>query len=189
MHSSILTDLQGQLLIAMPGLTDPLFNGSLVYILEHSDEGAVGLIINKPLDMKVDDVLLQIDENYAGQNYRQAVLKGGPVSDNRGFVLHTLADDRWQHQVKLADELFLSTSADILEALAKGVAIGEFQLALGYSGWSAGQLEEELASNSWLNVEMDKNILFTLPIEQRLEAAANKLGINYNLLCATGGSA
>lgn len=189
MQTSILTDVQGQLLIAMPGLEDPLFNGSLVYILEHNDEGAVGLIINKTLEININEVLQQIDENYKDQEYTRPVLKGGPVSSNKGFVLHTRAGENWQHQVKLSEELFLTTSADILEALTKGEDIGDFQLALGYSGWSPGQLEEELAANSWINVDIDNNILFNTSLEKRLETAASKLGITYNLLCSTGGSA
>ena len=187
--TTILSDVQGQLLIAMPGLSDTLFSGSLIYILEHSDEGAVGLIINKALEISLDEVLLQVDETYTDTAKEQTVLQGGPVSNNRGFVLHTTQGQGWQHQVTLMEGLYLTTSADILEALAKGVDIGEFQLALGYSGWSPGQLEEELAANNWINVSVDKDILFNTPMEKRLEAAAGKLGITYSLLSATGGSA
>ncbi|NRB37793.1 MAG: YqgE/AlgH family protein [Pseudomonadales bacterium] len=187
--TTILSDVQGQLLIAMPGLEDELFNGSLIYILEHSKEGAVGIIINKILDIDVNEVLSQIDNKYSDTQHATAVLKGGPVSNNRGFVLHTNAGENWQHQVKLFEGLYLTTSADILEALAKGEDIGQFQLALGYSGWSPGQLEEELAANSWINVSIDKEILFNTPYEERLHAAAQKLGITYSLLSATGGSA
>ena len=185
----ILTDVQGQFLIAMPGLTDELFDTSLVFILEHSDEGAVGLIINKNLDISINEVLSQIDDSYHLDNHPQYALQGGPVSNSRGFVLHTKAGKQWQHQVQLAKNLYLTTSADILEALAKGEDIGQFQLALGYSGWSAGQLEEEIAAHSWVNVDADQDILFNIPPEKRINAASLKLGIDYHMLSLGGGSA
>ncbi len=188
-NPKVLTQLQGQLLLAMPGLSDPLFNSSLILILEHNQEGAIGLIINKTLEMNIDEVLQQIDSNYQQEKFSENVLQGGPVSNNRGFVLHTEENESWQHQVKLGDNLFLTTSTDILEAIARGENIGEFQLALGYAGWSEGQLEQEMADNAWLNVACDNTILFNIASNQRLHAAAKKLGIDYSLLPSIGGSA
>lgn len=189
MQDQLMTDVQGQFLIAMPGLEDELFHGSLIYILEHTSEGAVGLIINKQLDISVDEVLNQIDDSYDESRFPQLALEGGPVSNNRGFVVHTKQSSRWQHQVQLAEGLFLTTSADILEQLAKGEDIGEFVLALGYAGWSPGQLEQEIADNAWLSVDNDQHILFNTDIDKRLNAAAANLGINYDLLSATAGNA
>ena len=188
-NQQVLTNIEGQLLIAMPGLEDPLFNGSLVFVLEHSREGAVGIIINKRLELSIDEVLQQIKTDYKEHKFPQSVLQGGPVSIERGFVLHTKGNKAWEHQVQLGDELFLTTSNDILEALANGVDIGPFQLALGYSGWSEGQLEEELVNNSWLHVNADNQLLFDTPYDERLHAAASKLGIDYKLLSRSGGSA
>lgn len=185
----ISTNVEGLFLIAMPGLADPLFNSSLIYMIEHNKDGAIGLIINKPLDIKLHEVLNQIDNNSHACHVAKTVLQGGPVDSSRGFVLHTLGNPLWQNQIELSADLFMTTSQDILEALINGEDIGRFHLVLGYSGWDAGQLEQEIMNNDWLPVPVDQDILFNTDEKKQLKAAAAKAGIHYDALSNVSGHA
>ena len=167
--------LTNQFLIATPYLADPRFEGSLTYICEHSDEGAMGLTINHPLDLDLGDLLSQL--SMEGEPPHAPVYQGGPVQPERGFVLHRPVG-HWQSSLALTDTLALSTSRDILSAIAVGEGPADFLMLLGYAGWSPGQLEEELAGDAWLTCPADETILFEREPAQRLNAALEKLGVS-----------
>jgi putative transcriptional regulator len=193
--------LENQFLIAMPSLDDGYFNKTVTYICEHNDEGAMGLIINMPVNITLHDLLKQIEENdnehpdeanteieqqsnSAGEDnislhhsLEQLVLSGGPISQNRGFVLHR-TQAGWNSSLALSDDIMITTSKDILLALGTESAPEQFMVTLGYAGWGPGQLETELQSNSWLTIDADSDILFNTPIEQRWKKATEKLGID-----------
>lgn len=193
--------LQNQFLIAMPSLGDDYFNKTVTYICEHNDEGAMGLIINMPVNINLFDLLKQIEENDKEQENKdnstldaetkpvseenialdhsleQLVLSGGPISQNRGFVLHR-TQPGWSSSLALNDDIMITTSKDILLALGTNKAPEQFMVTLGYAGWGPGQLETELQANSWLTIDADSDILFNTPIEQRWQKATEKLGID-----------
>jgi putative transcriptional regulator len=181
--------LSGQLLIAMPNMLDPGFAGSVVYLCEHSPKGAMGLIINRPTDLTIQSLLEKIDlEVECILPACLPVMTGGPVSAERGFVLHTQPLN-WNSSLKVNDEISLTTSRDILEAVARGEAPGKWFITLGYSGWGEGQLEEELAQNAWLTVPANHEILFDLPLEARFASAYALLGIDPALMSGAAGHA
>lgn len=170
--------LTGQLLVAMPGMLDPNFRNSVAYICEHSDSGALGLVINQPLDMAVSEVLEQLQMRATDDTLlSQPVLRGGPVQAERGFVLHECARD-WEATTEVGESIFVTTSADILSDLASGNGPERIQIALGYSGWDAGQLEAEIRQNAWLTVPASTALVFETPFEQRWQAAAGSIGID-----------
>lgn len=171
-------NLENQFLIAMPNLQDPYFHKSVTYICEHNDQGAMGLVINMPVRITVNELLVQIEANkYDTSALKQRVLAGGPVASDRGFVLHN-SQAGWESSLALSDDIMITTSKDILHSLGGDQAPKQFMVALGYAGWSPGQLEEEILQNSWLNIPADKEILFDTPIELRWQKAAEKLGID-----------
>ncbi|WP_371373871.1 YqgE/AlgH family protein [Thalassotalea aquiviva] len=181
--------LENQLLIAMPNLQDPYFHKTVTYICEHNDQGAMGLVINIPVRITLNELLLQIDGNKNDTSkLNQRVLAGGPVSPDRGFVLHNLQQG-WESSLALNDEIMITTSKDILLSLGGDEAPQDFIVALGYAGWSSGQLEAEMQQNSWLNIPADKDILFNTPIELRWQRAAAKLGIDLGHLSSQVGHA
>lgn len=181
--------LSGQLLIAMPNMLDPSFAGSVVYLCEHSGKGAMGLVINRPTDLDIHNLLEKIDlEIEANLPTHFPVMMGGPVASERGFVLHTQPLD-WNSSLKVNDELSLTTSRDILEAVARGEAPGKWLITLGYAGWGEGQLEEELAQNAWLTVPATHEILFDTPLEARFSSAYAMLGIDPTLMTGAAGHA
>ncbi|WP_372871063.1 YqgE/AlgH family protein [Shewanella sp.] len=171
--------LKNHLLIAMPSLNDGFFDRSVIYLCEHDAKGAMGLIINRPVGMSVRDLLAQLellpDEGILLSEARDQVLVGGPVNPERGFVLHS-TQSGWTNSSPLTDELMLTTSRDILSSLGTDKAPQDFVVALGYAGWSAGQLEQELADNSWLTIPASDDILFALPHEDRWQQASKALG-------------
>ncbi len=202
--------LENQFLIAMPSLANDYFNKTVTYICEHNDEGAMGLIINMPVNITLHDLLKQIEENDLeasnkgtvnqspdAENEKQAeqapvsatenilenhsleqlVLSGGPISQNRGFVLHR-TQAGWKSSLALSEEIMITTSKDILMALGTEKAPEQFMVTLGYAGWGPGQLEAELQANSWLTIDADSDILFNTPIEQRWQKATEKLNID-----------
>jgi len=186
--------LENQFLIAMPSLGDSYFNKSVTYICEHNDEGAMGLIINLPISMTLDELLQQIETipeksktevaktehtkvNNDDNSLEQPVLSGGPLAQQRGFVLHS-TQKGWDSSLALSQELMITTSKDILLALGTNDAPEQFIVALGYAGWEPGQLEEELQGNSWLTLPADNDILFNTPLELRWKKATEKIGIN-----------
>jgi putative transcriptional regulator len=181
--------LKNQLLIAMPSLQDPNFSRTVTYICEHSDEGAMGIVLNRPTELSLSDVLkhMQIDGDL-GDAAEQSVFLGGPVEGERGFVLHSHTPP-WDSTLAINQDISVTTSRDILEAMAQGTGPAQTLVALGYAGWGAGQLERELQDNAWLSGPANRSILFELPPDQRWEAAARLLGVDVNLLSNEAGHA
>lgn len=170
--------LENQLLIAMPSLEDSTFNKTVTYICEHNDNGAMGLIINMPVNISLNELLAEIDaDKETSPQLDQQVLTGGPVAPSRGFVLHS-PQGCWSSSLALSDEVMITTSKDILEALGTNKEPTQYMVTLGYAGWGPGQLEQELQANSWLTIPADNQILFNTPIEQRWKKATEKLGID-----------
>jgi putative transcriptional regulator len=180
-------NLTHHFLIAMPAMADPHFANSLTYVCEHNAEGALGIVINKPIDMTLQALFEQIeiplDDDALGG---APVHFGGPVQLDRGFVLHRPVG-HWQSTLPVHDNVGLTTSKDVLEAAGRGEGPKDMFVSLGYAGWEAGQLEHELARNAWLTVEADPGVLFDLPAEHRLPAAVRLLGIDYSRLSDTAG--
>jgi putative transcriptional regulator len=175
-------DLTHHFLIAMPSLADPNFAKSLTYICEHNEQGALGVVVNRPIDMTLRALFEQIEIPLLDdERGRMPVYFGGPVQVDRGFVLHRPAGD-WQSTLSINRDIGLTTSRDILQAVGEGKGPGQLLISLGYAGWAPGQLEQELAQNSWLTVAADLDLVFDLPAEQRLSAAMNLLGIDVTRL-------
>lgn len=181
-------NLRDHFLIAMPGMHGTSFAQSLIYLCDHNESGAMGLTLNHPMSLTLSNIFEQLGLQDSADLGAQTVLSGGPVQMERGFVLHTGAH-KWQSSLRVTPEISLSASRDILEALSESRGPEEFLLALGYAGWGAGQLEEELAANAWLTVPADKHILFQTPVEQRWSAATHHLGFDFNLISTTVGHA
>lgn len=174
----MMKSLENHFLIATPSMRDPFFAKSVTYICEHNDEGAMGLIINQPLGIKLDELLDQVEIDCDDSNLcARSVYAGGPVQTDRGFVLHS-PQPGWSSSLQLADGLMVTTSKDILAALGAGNAPNEYIVTLGYAGWEAGQLEQELLDNAWLTVPADPEILFATPVEKRWEVAMSRLGFD-----------
>ena len=181
--------LANHFLIAMPNLRDPNFARTVTLICEHSSEGAMGIVINRSTDLRLADVLQQMDIDGAASHHREMpVYLGGPVQNNRGFVLHEPLGS-WESTLAVTPSLGVSTSRDILAALADNSGPQRFLLALGYAGWSAGQLEREIGENTWLSGPADHQILFDTPVEARWSAAAQHLGVNLAALSGEAGHA
>ncbi|MFT7559903.1 MAG: putative transcriptional regulator [Flavobacteriales bacterium] len=183
-------NLRNQFLIAMPGLKDSLFSHAVAYICDHNEEGAMGIVINQTLDITLDDVFSQLELTVSDSKPYEdrAVLSGGPVNSEQGLVLHR-DQGQWDSTLHITPEVCLTASRDIISAMAKGEAPKDAQLALGYAGWSAGQLESEIAENCWLTMPADAAIIFDIPAEERWNAAANQLGIDLNLISGSAGHA
>ncbi|MBW7930656.1 MAG: YqgE/AlgH family protein [Gammaproteobacteria bacterium] len=184
-----ITYLTGHLLIAMPAMSDPNFARTVSYICEHTDQGALGIIINRPMDLSLGEVFDQLSLEVASPaTASQPVLRGGPVQVERGFVLHDPGGS-WDSTVAVSDTIHLTTSQDILGALARGTGPGRALMALGYAGWGAGQLEAEIGANAWLSVPATDALLFDTPFEARWAAAAGLLGINLATISPEAGHA
>ena len=190
------TDLSNQFLMAMPGMVSGELAGTVIYLCEHSPKGALGLVINRPTDLSLAGLLEKIDlklEIAPGQSAEQhpahlpTVFYGGPVQTDRGFVLHSPAGD-YSSSIKLG-RLALTTSRDVLEAVAHGNGPEQMFVTLGYAGWGAGQLENELTQNAWLTVAAQENIIFDLPPQDRYQAALKLLGIDPVMLTGVAGHA
>ena len=189
MRSDALIDLTNQFLIAMPGMADPLFSGTVVYVCEHNERGALGLVINRPIDLDLATLFDKVDLKLEIQPLaQQPVYYGGPVQTERGFVLHD-ATGTFSSSLTVPGGLEMTTSKDVLEAVADGSGPHRFLMTLGYAGWTAGQLEEELGQNGWLTVEADPRIIFDVPAEDRLEAALSLLGVSRSMLSGEAGHA
>ncbi|HEX7634986.1 MAG TPA: YqgE/AlgH family protein [Noviherbaspirillum sp.] len=186
-------NLADHFLIAMPSMLDPIFGGTVIYLCEHNAEGALGVIINKATDMTMDvlferiDLAPEIAPNRTAVGERP-VMFGGPVQVERGFVLHAPHGD-YSSMMKVTDEVALTTSKDVLEAVAVGNGPQRMLVTLGCSGWSAGQLEQEIVHNGWLTVRADPSIIFDLPVEERFTAAMKLLGIDPAMLAGDAGHA
>lgn len=183
------TNLNNQFLIAMPSLNDPLFVHSVTYICEHSADGAMGIVINRPMDINTYELLdyLQIKTNQE-QLKNQIVYAGGPLQNDRGFVLHSPGRD-WQSSLNCSENLTITSSKDILEAIAQGEGPADSFIALGYAGWEPGQLEAEIAENIWLTAPANSDIIFQLSYPKRWQAAANLIGVNIETLSGDIGHA
>jgi len=186
-HSS--DSLRDHFLLAMPGLSEGIFSQSITYICEHGESGAMGIVINQPLELTVGEIFEHLQINIISEFSDTPVLAGGPVQMDHGFVLHRLGDKQWESSLKVTNEITLTTSRDILRAIASGTGPPDHLIALGYAGWSAGQLEQELADNAWLTLPGDSDIIFSTSSEERLGAAAAMLGIDMNLICGRAGHA
>lgn len=183
-------NLANHFLIAMPSMLDPVFGGTVVYLCEHNAQGALGVIINKPTDMSLDLLFDKIDLELeiTLQPAAHPVMFGGPVQVERGFVLHS-PHAAYSSTMPVTEAIALTTSRDILEAAAAGKGPDKILVSLGCAGWSAGQLEEEIARNGWLTVPADPAIVFDLPIERRFVAAMKLLGIDPVMLAGVAGHA
>jgi putative transcriptional regulator len=182
-------NLTHHFLIAMPNMADPNFAHTLTYVCEHNPDGALGLVVNRPIEMTLSSLFEQIEVPLPDTALRATpVLFGGPVQVDRGFVLHRPLGN-WQSTLAISDELGLTTSKDILEAVGRGEGPENIIVSLGYAGWSAGQLEQELAANAWLTVAADPGVLFELAPEDRLPAAMRLLGIDLSQLSEDVGHA
>ncbi len=181
--------LRNHFLLAMPSLSEGIFCHSITYICEHGESGAMGIVINQPLDLSVAEIFDHLQIDSLRDFTEEQVMAGGPVQIDHGFVLHRGLRSQWEASLKITDEITLTTSRDILRAIAHGSGPEEHLIALGYAGWSAGQLEQELASNTWLTLPADSDIIFRTPAERRLATAAAQLGIDMNLISAQAGHA
>jgi putative transcriptional regulator len=180
--------LRDHFLIAMPSLNDGYFAHTITYICDHGADGAMGLVINQPIDLTLDQMLRQLDLEPAVDCTRQPIFRGGPVQPEHGFVLHS-AGTEWSGTRALGNGLSLTTSRDVLEAMALGQGPAQTLVALGYAGWGPGQLENEIAENAWLVAPATRSILFALPPEERWGAAAQLIGIDLNLISQVAGHA
>ena len=181
--------LRDHFLLAMPSLSEGVFSQSITYICEHGESGAMGIVINQALDLSVAEIFEHLQIEPRGDFSAEPVMAGGPVQIDHGFVLHRGCETSWEASLRVTDEITLTTSRDILRAIAAGSGPREHLIALGYAGWSAGQLEQELAENSWLTLPADSDIIFNTPAEQRVSAAAAQLGIDMNLISGEAGHA
>ena len=174
----MLANFSSQLLIALPALDDPNFSRSVALICQHDDDGAMGVVVNRASEYTLGDVLSQMNLEVRDPALgSRIVLSGGPVHPERGFVLHD-GDRSWDSTLAIGGGLSLTTSRDILEAMAEGEGPAQVVVALGCAGWGAGQLEYELGENSWLTAPADPELLFELPLEQRWQAAGGRIGID-----------
>ena len=175
-------NLTHHFLIAMPSMADPNFAKSLTYICEHNEQGALGVVVNRPIEMTLRTLFEQIEIPLLDdERARMTVYFGGPVQVDRGFVLHRPAGE-WQSTLSISSDIGLTTSRDILQAVGEGRGPGQLLVSLGYAGWAPGQLEQELTQNSWLTVGADLDVVFDLSPEQRLPAAMQLLGIDITRL-------
>jgi putative transcriptional regulator len=182
-------DLTNHFLIAMPSMADPYFSRTLTYICEHNDQGALGLVVNRPIDMTLAALFERLSLESGARGLAELpVYFGGPVQTDRGFVLH-MPVGSWSSTLSVHDRLGLTTSRDVLEAVSKGAGPERMMVTLGYSGWAAGQLEHELKQNAWLTVAAQDSIIFDVVAEERLPAAMELLGVSYATLADAAGHA
>jgi putative transcriptional regulator len=189
-------NLTNQFLIAMPGMGDGTFAGTVVYLCEHTEKGALGLVINKPIDIKLRNLFEKVDLTLDREDLAdEPVYFGGPVQTERGFVLHErLAGDGeagspYNSTLQIPGGLEMTTSKDVLEAMSHGAGPKRVLVTLGYSGWGAGQLEDEIGRNGWITVDAEPGIIFDTPVEQRYDKALSLLGIDPRMLSQEAGHA
>ena len=183
------SSLTNQLLIAMPGMQDPNFASTVTLICEHNADGALGIIINRPLDLKLGGLFEQLDLGSSDDALKEIpVLAGGPVGTERGFVLHNAGLD-YENSLKVSDDIQLTVLRDVIDAMASGGGPDKSLVALGYAGWDAGQLESEIRANSWINVPATAELVFDTPFESRWNNAADSLGIDLSRIGPEAGHA
>jgi putative transcriptional regulator len=181
------TSLTSQFLIAMPNLGDPNFSHTVTLLCQHNEHGALGIVINRPSSMKLGEIFKQMDIKASTEiNTDTRVFTGGPVQPERGIIIHS-PDPRWDSSLAISEDISLTTSRDILEAIAIGEGPEKSIIALGYAGWGESQLEKEMVNNAWLNTPGTQTILFDTPIEQRWNAAASQIGVDINKLTTPAG--
>jgi putative transcriptional regulator len=186
MSENRLTD---NFIIAMPGLMDENFYQAVTYICEHDENGTFGIIINRESEITLDDVMQQMNIPYqAGEPVHASVFNGGPVQSNRGFILHRPTGS-WDSSLVINDAVALTTSRDILEAIADNRGPDDVIIALGYAGWGPGQLEQEMAANTWLSCPAEQQIIFETPVKDRWQAAADLIGVDLSLMSSDTGHA
>ncbi|MFZ2540368.1 MAG: YqgE/AlgH family protein [Gallionella sp.] len=182
-------NLTHNFLIAMPAIQEGYFAGSLIYVCEHNDNGALGIVVNRPISLTLSELFGQINiPLHQARLEKTPVHFGGPVQTERGFVLHDTVGN-WESTLRINDKLALTTSKDILEAMGVGRGPRNIIVTLGYAGWDQGQLEHEITENAWLTVSASEHILFDLPAEERLAAAMGLLGVDYASLVEEAGHA
>lgn len=192
--STVATDLSNHFLLAMPGTADPNFAGSLVLVVEHNDKGALGLVINKPTTMTLPTLLSRIELDVTTPGHDGAapgaiqVFYGGPVQTDRGFVLHQ-PSGQWNSTVAIGDQISLTTSKDVLEAVAAGRGPDRLLVTLGYAGWGPGQLESEIGQNAWLTMPAEPGLVFDIPADARFAEAFRMLGVDPLLIAPWAGHA
>ena len=185
----MMASLQGHFLIATPALNGSYFHHAVIYVCEHDEEGAMGLVINHPADITLNALLSNVNiENLAPENISSPILLGGPMQQQQGIILHD-SPLHMDISSQITDSVYLSASTDLLRKIGTEQSPRHSLIALGYSGWEAGQLEQELADNSWLMVNANNEILFNTPSDQRWHAAAKLLGIDINLISSSAGHA
>ena len=190
-------NLTNQFLIAMPGMGDGTFAGTVVYLCEHTEKGALGLVINKPIDITLKNLFEKVELSLDREDLIEApVYFGGPVQTERGFVLHEPqataeghAEGLYNSSLRIEGGLEMTTSKDVLEALANGAGPKKVLVTLGYSGWAAGQLEDEISNNGWINVAAEPGIIFDTPVGERYDKALSLLGIDLAMLSSSAGHA
>ena len=171
-------NLTNHFLIAMPGLADPNFYHTVTYMCDHNEEGAMGIVINRPLEMDLAELLSYLGvTDYPSEIGQVPIYQGGPVQTERGFVLHNPTGE-WDATTHVSDQIDLTMSQDIIEAIAQGRGPEQYLISLGYAGWGKGQLENELVENAWLNGPAQSDIIFEQPVEQRWNASARLLGVD-----------
>jgi putative transcriptional regulator len=180
--------LKNQFLVAMPSLDDENFNHTVSLLCEHSDSGAIGLVINRPTDLLLVDMMQQMGLEHARIDADAIVFWGGPVQPERGFVIHR-EPGGWESCMTLDNGIYVTTSRDVLRAIGQGDGPAEYVVVLGYAGWGAGQLESEILHNAWLNAPIDQQILFSTPAPQRWAAATKLLGVDVTQLSGEAGHA
>ncbi len=186
---SAATYLSNQLLIAMPGMQDPNFSQTVALVCEHGPRGALALVLNRPLEMRLGEILEQLDIQAPDSDLRdRLVLRGGPMRTDRGFVIHRACGD-WDSTLKVSGTLHVTTSRDVLAAIARGEDPRDAVVALGYAGWEGGQLEQEIRANVWLNAPVAEEIIFDLPFESRWQAAGRLLGVDLARISPLSGRA
>ena len=189
MSQSTFPSLKNHLLMATPNLRDPYFKGALIYICDHSEDGAMGLAINKPADVPMSRVFDELELHYPEDLGKQPLLVGGPVQQERGFVTHRAATKQWESTMYVTPDICITASRDIIADMAQAMGPASGYVTLGYAGWGPGQLEQELADNSWLVSEADTSILFDTPFDERLQATATKLGFDLSRMSSQAGHA
>lgn len=183
------SSLINQLLIAMPGMADPQFSTTVTLVCEHNDEGALGIIINRPLTLKLAGLFEQLSVDVPDSSAAsEPIMSGGPVGTERGFVLHG-PELSYENTLSVSDEIQLTLSRDVIDAMANGEGPRKSLVALGYAGWEAGQLEEEMLANSWLSVPATPELVFDTPFAERWDSAARTLGIDIARMSSDAGHA
>ncbi len=181
--------LAKQILIAMPGMADPNFVRSVTLLCQHTDEGAIGITINRKSEFTLGEILAQLDIPCIDERVSASlVLEGGPVNTDRGFVLHS-PKEGFESSLEITPGIMLTTSRDVLAAVARGEGPDQYVVALGYAGWGDGQLESEMRENAWLSVAVDSAIVFDLPLKERWKHAVSTLGVDIQHLHGVGGHA